>query len=64
MFNWFKKKNVEVKEKSENLQLISLCLAFEVAASDNSVDNKEKELILNKIKEKYDVSIENEVNIL
>lgn len=57
MFNWFKKKNVEVKEKSENLQLISLCLAFEVAASDNSVDNKEKELILNKIKENIDTDV-------
>ena len=44
MFNWFKKKKLEEKEEPKNLQLISLCLAFEVAASDNDIDLKEKEL--------------------
>ena len=57
MFNWFKKKKVEKKEKPKNLQLISLCLAFEVAASDNDIDLKEKELILNKIKENIDTDV-------
>ena len=38
-------------------QLISLCLAFEVAASDNDIDLKEKELILNKIKENIDTDV-------
>ena len=57
MFNWFKKKKVEEKEEPKNLQLISLCLAFEVAASDNYIDLKEKELILNKIKENIDTDV-------
>ena len=57
MFNWFKKKKVEKKEEPKNLQLISLCLAFEVAASDNDIDLKEKELILNKIKENIDTDV-------
>ena len=57
MFNWFKKKKVEAKEEPKNLQLISLCLAFEVAASDNDIDLKEKELILNKIKENIDTDV-------
>ena len=57
MFNWFKKKKVEEKEEPKNLQLISLCLAFEVAASDNDIDLKEKELILNKIKENIDTDV-------
>ena len=57
MFNWFKKKKVEEKEEPKNLQLISLCLAFEVAASDNDIDFKEKELILNKIKENIDTDV-------
>ena len=57
MFNWFKKKREEEKEEPKNLQLISLCLAFEVAASDNDIDKKEKELILNKIKENVDTGI-------
>ena len=57
MFNWFKKKKVEEKEEPKNLQLISLCLAFEVAASDNAIDLKEKELILNKIKENIDTDV-------
>ena len=33
------------------------CLAFEVAASDNDIDLKEKELILNKIKENIDTDV-------
>ena len=37
MFNWFKKKREEEKGEPKNLQLISLCLAFEVAASDNDI---------------------------
>ena len=57
MFNWFKKKKLEEKEEPKNLQLISLCLAFEVAASDNDIDLKEKELILNKIKENIDTDV-------
>ena len=57
MFNWLKKKKVEEKEEPKNLQLISLCLAFEVAASDNDIDLKEKELILNKIKENIDTDV-------
>ena len=57
MFNWFKKKRSEEKEEPKNLQLISLCLAFEVAASDNDIDKREKELILNKIKDNVDTSI-------
>ena len=57
MFNWFKKKKVEEKEEPKNLQLISLCLAFEVAASDNDIDLKEKELKLNKIKENIDTDV-------
>ena len=57
MFNWFKKKKEEEKEEPKNLQLISLCLAFEVAASDNDIDLKEKELILNKIKENIETDV-------
>ena len=59
MFNWFKKNKEEAKEKPKNLQLLSLCLAFEVAASDNDIDKKEKELILNKIKNNVDTGILN-----
>ena len=59
MFNWFKKNREEVKEEPKSLQLISLCLAFEVAASDNDIDKKEKELILNKIKDNVDTGILN-----
>ena len=59
MFNWFKKKREEEKEEPKNLQLISLCLAFEVAASDNDIDKKEKELILNKIKDDVDTGVLN-----
>ena len=59
MFNWFKKKREEEKGETKNLQLISLCLAFEVAASDSDIDKKEKELILNKIKDDVDTGVLN-----
>ena len=56
MFNFFKKKE-EKKEKPKNLKLIALCLAFEVANADNDIDIREKELILEKIKESIDVTV-------
>lgn len=57
MFNWFKKKSEEKNDKPKDLQLISLCLAFEVAASDDNIDKKEKDLILNKIKDGVDTGV-------
>ena len=62
MFNFFKKKE-EKKEKPKNLKLIALCLAFEVANADNDIDVRERDLILEKIKESIDLSIltENEI---
>ena len=62
MFNFFKKK-VEKKEKPKNLKLIALCLAFEVANADNDIDIREKDLILEKIKESVDVSVLTEKEI-
>ena len=56
MFSFFKKKE-EIKEKPKNLKLIALCLAFEVANADNDIDSREKDLILEKIKESIDVSV-------
>ncbi len=56
MFSFFKKKE-EKKEKPKNLKLIALCLAFEVANADNDIDSREKDLILEKIKESIDVSV-------
>ena len=56
MFSFFKKK-VEKKEKPKNLKLIALCLAFEVANADSDIDSREKDLILEKIKESIDVSV-------
>ena len=56
MFNFFKKKE-ERKEKPKNLKLIALCLAFEVANSDNNIDVREKDLILEKIKKSIDTNI-------
>ena len=56
MFSFFKKKE-EKKEKPKNLELIALCLAFEVANADNDIDSREKDLILEKIKESIDVSV-------
>ena len=55
MFKFFKKKIVE--EKPKNLQLISLCLAYEVANADN-------EIVLRKIREAVDVSVVSENEIL
>ena len=62
MFSFFKKKKEE-KEKPKNIKLIALCLAFEVANEDNDIDIREKDLILEKIKESVDLSIltENEI---
>ena len=49
MFNFFKKKKVE-ESKPKNLELISLCLAFEVANADNAIDEREQKIFLKKIK--------------
>ena len=62
MFSFFKKKEKE-KEKPKNLKLIALCLAFEVANADNDIDSREKDLILEKIKESIDVSVLTEKEI-
>jgi len=62
MFKFFKKKIVE--EKPKNLQLISLCLAYEVANADNEIDDSEKEILLRKIREAVDVSVVSENEIL
>ena len=62
MFNFFKKKE-EKKEKPKNLKLIALCLAFEVANADNDIDTREKDLILEKIKESIDLSVLTEKEI-
>ena len=56
MFSFFKKKKEE-KEKPKNIKLIALCLAFEVANADNDIDVRERDLILEKIKESIDLSI-------
>ena len=62
MFNFLKKKKI-AKEKPKNLKLIALCLAFEVANADNDIDEREKDLILEKIKESIDISILSEKEI-
>ena len=62
MFNFFKKKE-EKKEKPKNLKLIALCLAFEVANADNDIDVREKNLILEKIKESIDIGVVTEKEI-
>ena len=62
MFSFFKKKKEE-KEKPKNLKLIALCLAFEVANADNDIDDREKDLILEKIKNSIDISVLNEKEI-
>ena len=62
MFNFFKKKE-EKKEKPKNLKLIALCLAFEVANADNDIDIREKDMILEKIKESIDLSVLTEKEI-
>ena len=56
MFNFFRKKKVE-EDKPKNLELISLCLAFEVANADNNIDEREQKLFLEKIKETIDLSV-------
>ena len=62
MFSFFKKKEVK-EEKPKNLKLIALCLAFEVANADNDIDDREKDLILEKIKNAIDISVLNEKEI-
>jgi len=62
MFSFFKKKEVK-EEKPKNLRLIALCLAFEVANADNDIDDREKDLIIEKIKSTIDVSVLNEKEI-
>ena len=62
MFSFFKKKEVK-EEKPKNLRLIALCLAFEVANADNDIDDREKDLILEKIKNTIDISVLNEKEI-
>ena len=62
MFSFFKKKEEE-KEKPKNLKLIALCLAYEVANADNDIDVRERDLILEKIKESIDVSVLTEKEI-
>ena len=62
MFKFFKKKVVE-KESPKNLELIALCLIFEVANADNEIDTREKDLILNKIKDSIDLSVLTEKEI-
>ena len=56
MFNFFKKKKIE-EDKPKNLELISLCLAFEVANADNAIDEREQKIFLEKIKETIDLSV-------
>ena len=62
MFSFFKKKE-EKKEKPKNLKLIALCLVYEAANADNDIDIREKDLILEKIKESVDVSVLTEKEI-
>ena len=62
MFSFFQKKE-EKEEKPKNLKLIALCLAFEVANADNDIDIREKDLILEKIKESIDLTVLTEKEI-
>ena len=62
MFSFFKKKEVK-KEEPKNLKLVALCLAFEVANADNDIDVRERDLILEKIKESIDLSVLTEKEI-
>ncbi len=62
MFSFFKKKEKE-KEKPKNLKLIALCLVYEVANADNDIDVRERDLILEKIKESIDLSVLTEKEI-
>ena len=62
MFSFFKKKE-EKKEQPKNLKLIALCLVYEVANADNDIDVRERDLILEKIKESIDLSVLTEKEI-
>ena len=62
IFNFLKKKE-DKEEKPKNLKLIALCLAFEVANADSHIDEREKDLILEKIKNTIDISVLNEKEI-
>ena len=62
MVSLFKKKEGK-EEKPKNLKLIALCLAFEVANADNDIDDREMDLILEKIKNTIDISVLNEKEI-
>ena len=62
IFNFLKKKE-DKEEKPKNLKLIALCLAFEVANADNDIDDREMDLILEKIKNTIDISVLNEKEI-
>ena len=62
MFSFFKKKEKE-KEKPKNLKLIALWLVYEVANADNDIDVRERDLILEKIKESIDVGVLTEKEI-
>ena len=62
IFNFLKKKE-DKEEKPKNLKLIALCLAFEVANADSDIDEREKDLILEKIKNTIDISVLNEREI-
>ena len=65
MFSFFRNKKVGAEKKApKNLKLISLCLAYEVANADNEIDSKERDLLLNLIKENIDVSLISEKDIL
>ena len=56
IFNFLKEKSKK-EEEPKNLKLIALCLAFEVANADNDIDARERDLMLEKIKESIDVSV-------
>ena len=65
MFSFFRNRKVSAEKKApKNLKLISLCLAYEVANADNEIDSKERDLLLNLIKENIDLSLVSEKDIL
>ena len=59
----FLKRRKKKKKNQRTLNLIALCLAFEVANADNDIDTREKDLILEKIKESIDLSVLTEKEI-
>ncbi len=65
MFNFFKKnKEKDSQEKKpKNLELIALCLAYEVANADGEIDNRESKFMLEKIRDSIDTSILTEKEI-